>query len=414
VLRGGLLVALAFVSVGANAEPALTVEAARALASQRPRYLRSLPYTPVPQGLPDLRASTCGACHAEIYAEWKISTHARAWRDDLQFLAELEKSEKQGVGWLCMNCHTPLENQLPRLVAALEGGRLDRPQYVANPRFDPVLQEEAITCATCHVKDGVVRGPYGNAVASPHKVVKGPELLTAEVCTQCHQAQARFDELNLICVFDTGEEFARSPQAKEGKVCQSCHMPEVSRPLLAGGPVVRKTRRHWFGGSLIPKKPEFAGELAALAPHYPPGLAVTPAPLPAKLAPGTAHEWRVELENREAGHYLPTGDPERYLLVVLEARDETGKVLARREEKIGIEYQWHPVVKKLSDNRLAPREKRTLTLALTVPAKGIVRLTAEASRWRISPKNLAYHQLEGRYVPSTTTFRAEHTLPVAR
>ncbi len=274
----------------------LTWEDAQAHAKTRPRYLRPVPYTPVPTDLPDLTAATCGKCHVEIYEEWKVSTHARAWKDDLQFLAELEKSEKQGVGWLCMNCHTPLENQLPRLVAELPGDRWDRPTFVPNPNFDPVLQEEAITCATCHVEDGVILGPYGNTVA-PHAVKKSEKLLGPEVCTQCHQAQAQRLELSLICVFNTGAEWEASPQKKQGKICQSCHMPEVTRGLVGGGPA-RKTRRHWFGGSLIPKQPAFAPGLAPLSAHYPPGLSVRPNKAPKRLKPGQTAEWVVEIVGR--------------------------------------------------------------------------------------------------------------------
>lgn len=405
-------VAALLVGAGDGAPPAktLTWEDARAHAQTRPRYLRPVPYTPVPTDLPDLTAATCGKCHVEIYEEWKVSTHARAWKDDLQFLAELEKSEKQGVGWLCMNCHTPLENQLPRLVAALPDDRWDRPTFVPNPSFDPTLQDEAITCATCHVEDGVILGPYGNTVA-PHAVKKSDKLLSPEICTQCHQAQAQKLELSLICVFNTGAEWQASPQKKQGKICQSCHMPEVTRGLVGGSPP-RRTRRHWFGGSLIPKQPAFAAELEPLLAHYPPGLAVRPAKAPKRLKPGQTTEWVVEIQNQEAGHYLPTGDPERFLLIVLSAKDGSGALLAQRTERIGIEYQWYPEIKKLSENRLAPKERRRYSLQFVAPAGGEVHLDVEASRWRISQQNLEYHHLEGRYVPGQTFYRDQQKVAV--
>lgn len=399
----GLLAVL--VVVGACKKPAApvappkTVADARAFAAKQPRYLRGLPHTDPPAGLADLSAETCGACHRAIYDEWKISTHARAWLDDAQFLAELDKSAKQGVDWMCMNCHTPVENQLPRLVAGLQDGRLDRPIYVDNPAFDAKLQKEAITCATCHVRDGVVLGPYGDTKA-PHPVKKQDGLLTVEVCTQCHQAQARFDTLGLVCVFGTGAEHAASPQAAEGKTCQSCHMPLVERPLTNLGQdfPVRKTRRHWFGGSLIPKKPEFAAELEALRAHYPPGLAVRPVPPPEDIRAGQRVELQVEIENAEAGHYLPTGDPERFLQVEFRVIDEAGAIVAQRKERIGIVYEWYPKVKKLSDNRLAPLEKRNLTFGFEAPGQGRLRIVFEASRWRINEENLEYHGLVGKYV----------------
>ena len=58
--------------------------------------------------------------------------------------------------------------------------------------------------------------------------------------------------------FSTGEEHAASPYKDQS--CQDCHMPHIDRPLVAGGPV-RKTRYHYFGGSLIPKQYQFADDM---------------------------------------------------------------------------------------------------------------------------------------------------------
>ncbi len=384
------------------------VERAAAFYASQPIYMRPRPPTEVPEGLPDLRASTCGACHQEIYAEWRVSTHARAWMDDAQFQEELKKSRTgHDVGWMCVNCHTPVWNQLPKLVA---GGAVERPIYVDNPEYDPVLQLEAITCATCHVRDGVVLGPWGDTEA-PHAVAHGEELLTSEVCTRCHQAEAEFRHLSLACVFDTGGELSRGPH--RNKTCQSCHMPEIVRPASALGTPPRKTRRHWFGGSLIPKKPEFADELEPLKEHYPDGLAARWVALPTSLPAGERRTLTFEVRNAEAGHLLPTGDPERFILVKAEAVGPGGEVLASREERIGAFYKWYPQVKKLSDTRLAPKERRAWHLTFTTPASGQVRLRLRASKHRISDENMRYHRLEGRYVASRVFIDRETPIPVA-
>lgn len=392
-----------------------TLDDARRFYASQPRYLQPIPTTTVPEGLIDLTAESCGKCHREIYEEWRISTHARALEDDPQFMAELGKSTKPNhdVSWMCLNCHTPVENQLMRLVTSLEGGRWDRPVYVNNPGFDEKLAKEAITCATCHVKDGVVLGPWGDSIA-PHPIRAEPSLLTVEVCTQCHQAKAEFPEINLACTFDTGSEHAASPYAADGQTCQSCHMPEVERRLTDDElQPVRKTRRHWFGGSLIPKKPEFEAEIAKIRKEYPDGLALKWVNLPARFAGSRATVVKVELTNANAGHLLPTGDPERFILVKLEARDAaTGAVLATKEERIGAVYEWWPKVKKLSDNRLKPKEARTLELAIPAPARGGVKLSLVASKWRISEENLRFHGLEGRYVPGRVFFEEQKTIPV--
>ena len=389
--------------------PTPTVADARAFAATQPRYLQPVPHSDVPEGLPDVRAATCGACHQEIYAEWKISTHARAWLDDPQFLEELAKSKKQGVDWMCMNCHTPYADQLPTLVAGYRDGDKSKPILVENPDFDAAMQADAIGCASCHVRDGAIAGPWGDSNA-PHAVTKADDLLTPAVCTQCHQATAYFEELNLACTFDTGSEFEQGPYDDEGKTCQSCHMPEVVRPAAVGAPP-KTTRRHWFGGSLIPKKPEFEAELAPLRAIYGEGLAVGWTDLPTALPAGAPSTLTVTYTNANAGHLLPTGDPERFLLVTATALDAAGTELARAEARVGAVYTWWPKVKKESDNRMTPRESRTLELTVP-PATGPVTLRLEASKWRLNAENLAYHDLEGRSVAGRVFHTSETTLPV--
>jgi hypothetical protein len=389
-----------------------TLADARAFAESQPSYLRPVPQQAVPAGLPDLRAATCGACHQAIYQEWRISTHARAWLDDPQFQAELAKSSTDDfdVGWMCRNCHTPLENQLPQLVAGLRDGHEESPIYVDNPGFDAALQLDAITCAACHVRDGVVLGPWGDTDA-PHPVARSAELLGPELCTRCHQAAAEFPRIDLACTFTTGAEFAAGPYPAEGYTCQTCHMPTVERPTTALGTPVRQTRRHWFGGSRIPKRVDFAGDWEGLGEHYPDGLAVRWSP-PASLAPGPARVV-VTYANANAGHLLPSGDPERFLTVTLTASQDGGE-LARASARIGAIYQWFPDVKKLSDNRLGPREERTLALEFEARPEGPVTLSLRAEKWRISQENLDYHDLAGVVPPMRVTFDETVQVPIAR
>jgi hypothetical protein len=363
----------------------------------------------VPEGLPDLRASTCGACHRAEYEEWQLSTHARAWADDAQFQAELHKGRvaELDVSWLCVNCHTPLRPQLERLAGGLVDEHPGRPRYAENPFYDKDLQLEAITCATCHVRDGFVLGPRGDP-AAPHPTRRDPEFLGAAVCTSCHEAQAFIDPTGYACFFSTGTEWAEGPWAAEGKACPDCHMPAVQRPLVDGGPP-RDARRHWFGGSLIPKRPGDEAALAALREIYPDGLAVRWLELPGSLRRGEPALLSLEMANAHAGHKLPTGDPERFLLVRVELRDRTGTLLAEVQERIGMTMQWEPRPKVLEDRRLAPRETRTLTLAVPPPGpavRGPLSLRVEASKWRISQENLDYHGLRGKTVPGRVFFES--------
>lgn len=396
-----------------GAAPPTLVEA-RAFARAQPRHLRPVPVSPVPAGLADVRAESCGACHVEIYAEWRVSTHARAWLDDAQFQEELRKTTAvpgRDASWICVNCHTPYEAQLPRLVARLEDGDKGRPVYVDNPNFDPALQREAITCATCHVVDGVVIGPFGDG-AAPHPVRKSEALLGIETCTQCHQAEDWLEDVGVGCAFDTGGEFQRGPHAAEGKTCQSCHMPEVVRPIAVGSTVLRRSRRHWFGGSLIPKHPDFAAEVDAVRKHYPEGAMLRLLDPPEALAAGQRARLRFDVTNAEAGHRLPTGDPERWLLVRLEVFDSGGLRLAVREERFGARYRFEPRMELLEDTRLEPRETRAFDLEFVAPAAGSVEVVLEGTKGRIGPEAMRFHDLEGRTVPSRSFAREVWAIPV--
>jgi hypothetical protein len=411
---GAALASLALAGCALPSKDARAVAAARKFQATLPGYLRPIAHSPIPKGLASLRAAECGVCHTEIYAEWKESSHARAWRDDPQFLEELKKTTAtpgRDASWICMNCHTPFESQMPQLVTALAGGDRGQPTYVTNPDFDPRLQDEGITCATCHVRDGVVLGPTG-APRAPHAVRQSDDLRSADLCLQCHQAEAHLPDVDLICTFDTGTTFAAGPYAAEGKVCQDCHMPEVTRPLTNLGTPPRPTRRHWFGGSLIPKKPEFEPAMAAIRAHYPNGAAVAWVDPPASFAAGRPATLTFSVTNAEAGHTLPTGDVERHLLVTARVRGADGAVLAERTERFGTRYEWRPTARRLDDTRLRPKETRTFTLAFAAPTRGEVSLELEGVHVRMTAENVAYHGLQGRTVPSRVFLESRETRPV--
>lgn len=397
------------------------VEKAWSFYSSRPYFQRPKAPTEVPQGLPNMRAETCGQCHQAIYEEWKISTHRRAWTDDAQFMAELEKSrgvanpdEQNDVGWMCVNCHTPAFAQLPKVVIGLKGGDISKPKYARNPTFDPALQHDAITCATCHVRDGVVYGPFGDTDA-PHPTAKDPDLRSERVCTQCHNAQAEFPKQNLGCYFSTGEEWRASTYGESGQYCQQCHMPEVRRKLAAAfDRPERKTRRHWFGGSLIPKKPAYADQLEPLRPVYGTGVEVELIAPPADSQPAGAHDpeygadstkcdktkpctrlW-VRLSNKNAGHEFPTGDPERHADIDITARSADGEVIATAKDRIASHYQWWPTIEKLSSNRIGPGEHHDIVLE--VPAEAPFSVEIDAHKYRMYQDAFEHHDLEGEYV----------------
>ncbi len=382
--------------------------AARDFYATRPVFERPFPFQQVPRGLAGLSARECGRCHEAIYREWRQSVHAQAW-SDLQFQAEFHK--EPGVQWMCVNCHTPLVNQLDSLVVALRGGDVDRPVRRANPGFDPALKQEAITCAACHVRDGAVEGPFGDTQA-PHAVRFSPRFRSSDLCLRCHQAVQAYPGKTFICAFRTGDEWRLGPQARRGQICQDCHMPAVQRPLVPGGPV-RRTGLHGWIGSHLRKGGETAPALwDSMAARLEPGVALTADPVP-RAAAGAATAWHVRAVNANAGHRLPTGDPERGVWIQLAAIGAAGDTLARAEHRIEQTYQWAPVVKKLADSRLAPGESATVTLRYRAP-RGPYRLVARAINSRISDLSADYHRLPGAYPRRVEVARVERRVPAAR
>ncbi|HND28892.1 MAG TPA: hypothetical protein PLA94_02800 [Myxococcota bacterium] len=324
----------------------------------------------VPEGLPSLSAASCGGCHTEIYAEWKVSTHAMAWVDP-QLQAEMTKSENR---WLCQNCHTPLQVQHAQLPVGLIDNDVEKPRWATNPHYDAALQQEGITCAACHVRDGVIQGPTG-VKTSAHPTAKDESFLSADLCLRCHQAVAEYPGKTFTCTFRTGEEWAAGPY--KNTPCQGCHMPAVERPSATGA-ASSTGHRHWFPGSGIPK---FAG-IEPPEGVFPPGVSASAAWTDGKI--------RLQLSNSQAGHRVPTGDPERFLLATVIFVDEKGVELGRQEERLGQTWEWWPTPKKLGDNRLAPGESRELVWE---PPPGTTTARLSVGRYRMTEEAAKYHNL---------------------
>ncbi|MEC7986184.1 MAG: multiheme c-type cytochrome [Myxococcota bacterium] len=358
----------------------------------RPSYMRTKEPVSVPDGLSDISAKSCGACHETVYAQWRKSTHAHAWLEDPQFQAELKKEREGGgdVQWMCLNCHTPLSEQQPKRVVGIKD-KFDQPIYEENPNYIPGLELEAVGCAACHLQGNEIIGTK-TIEDGPHKVRKEPTFGTPQFCNQCHQANAVFPEINLGCFFNTGKEHAQGPFAEQP--CQSCHMPEVDG-----------VRAHYFGGSLIPKQPQYAADIEEMSTHYRHGLTVQLA----SISWGKEASASIVYQNRYAGHMLPSGDPERFIEISMEILSEAGVTIAKEEVWIGSKYQWWPKIQLEMDNRLHPQEERTMSVSW-LPKDEVYTLVVRAVKGRISEENLQYHNLEGLVVPSVEFFVLRETL----
>jgi nitrate reductase cytochrome c-type subunit len=341
-----------------------------------------IPHQQTPQGLVSLRAKDCGTCHVEHYKEWQTSTHAQAWKD-LQFQAELKKESSP---FMCINCHIPLQNQQEYIIKGLINGDIYRPVKEKNPHFDKEMQDEGINCASCHVRNNTIIGPTGSALA-PHPVKKDPIHLSEKLCISCHNANAVITP-TLACTFQTGDEWKAGPYYGK-KNCISCHMPETHRPVMEGFPA-RKSRFHNFPASGIPKFDTLKSAMLKSLEFYPSKIA-------GSYKISDSLKFSIKLRNEHAGHRVPTGDPERFILVDILLKDITGKVIAKSQGRIGEAWEWHPAAKKLSDNNLNPGESRDYSLKHKLMSKGKYSIDVKITKHRISDEAANYNKLGKNY-----------------
>ncbi len=317
----------------------------------RSDYAHAIPFQRVPEGLTSLKAESCGQCHREIYEEWKTSIHAQAYEDPF-FQAYWKKDKKI---WVCLNCHTPLENQQPMLIKEIPRGRVEKAIQEPNPQYDSQYQKESVTCAACHVREGVILGPYEDS-AAPHPTKFDPTFRTAQVCQRCHNVVSGPTQFYNVGPCGTYAEYEGKFFMKErGFICQSCHMPEIDRPVAVNGPIRRGRRHLWRGGH----DPDMVKRAVAVQVK-----SDSPAP-----KPGDRVSFTLAIINAGAGHKIPTGDPDRHFTIEFYVVNREGHVLAREISTMGRWILWQPAIVELYDNRLLPLASREYRFDYRIPTQ---------------------------------------------
>ena len=312
-------------------------------------YAKAIPHQSIPVGLTSLKAEACGRCHQDIYQEWKESIHAHAFVDPF-FQAYWRKDDNI---WVCLNCHTPLENQQPTLISSIPGDRVEKAVQEPNPGYDEAYQQEGVTCAACHVRNGIIFGPYDDSVA-PHPTEYDPAFRTTAVCYRCHNVESGPFQFYNVGPCGTYAEFEGQYFMKEkGFTCQTCHMPSVTRPVAEGGPI-RQGRRHLWRGGHDPEMIKRAVAIQVKSDNPDPG-------------PGQQVNFTLTLINAGAGHKIPTGDPDRHFTVEFRVKDPSGQVLTDHEETMGRWILWQPVILEVYDNRLLPLASRDYQFSYDIP-----------------------------------------------
>ncbi len=344
VLLGGVLVGVLVYLYYTEIKPVV-------IFGLRSDYAHAIPFQKTPEGLTSLKAESCGECHREIYEEWKMSIHAHAYEDP--FFQAYWKKDKNV--WVCLNCHTPLENQQPTLIKEIPRGRVERAVQEPNPQYDPEYQKESVTCAACHVRDGVIYGPYEDS-AAPHPTKFDPNFRTAQVCYRCHNVVSGPAQFYNVGPCGTYAEYeGKFFMQERGFICQSCHMPEIDRPVATNSPI-RRGRKHLWRGGHDPDMVKRAVGIQVRADNASPKA-------------GDRVGFTLTLVNAGAGHKIPTGDPDRYFTVEFSVEDRQGRVLDQQTSTMGRWIMWQPAIVELYDNRLLPLASREYQFAYQLPAQ---------------------------------------------
>lgn len=295
-----------------------------------------------PDGLANLSAQACNACHTQIHDDWKGAAHANAWGS-----ATFQRAvQRAGNSTACVTCHLPLTNQHARLAAGYKDGAIDRPDLQPNPVWDATLMSEGVTCAACHVRDGVVLSARA-APGAPHRVVVSAELASPELCATCHQltwpgADKAF--------YDTYGEWKASAYAAAGVRCQDCHMPPTSGVAMA-------SRYATLASHAFPADPARAVS----------ALITLDAP---ELQRGQPYRVRMRLQNTGAGHHFPTGSPFVGYTVETSLLGADGKPLdAPWKIELSRTVTADPPYTTTADTRLAAGEERQAEHRFTVDQK---------------------------------------------
>ncbi len=288
-----------------------------------------------------LNPSACGNCHPQQFQDWQSSLHAHAMGPGL--LGQLmdmnpdDRTEHQ----VCLRCHAPLAEQADEVVAWLSDGETGAINTPEDTIPSSTLYNQGLICAGCHLRNYQVYGPNrnnalpssmppGETVAQPHDGWQSEDAFkSSEFCAACHQYEADGYALNGKLIENTFEEWRISPQAKEGKSCQSCHMPD---------------RRHLWRG-IHDRATVLSGVEIKL--H--------------KFMANNEHVSGVlTLTNTEVGHQFPTYVTPRVVMSAYQ-QDTHEQLIPGTQREIVVARQVSLDLKQeLSDTRLAPGQTASL------------------------------------------------------
>lgn len=270
----------------------------------------------------------------------------------------------------CATCHTPVASKQPNQKNCGWSGCHTELTIERSPRYiDPAtlavtsseIGLDGVSCDFCHKVGDVILDPatnlplpdmpgilsmrlfrpeegqqvfFGTVVDVTRRVSYSPLETQSEYCAPCHYGV--FGGIvgvgkvtGGVVIYNSYGEWLESPYSdpKTGKTCQDCHMPVSPSKYFvfpeAGG-LSRdyvQLHNHTMPGATDQKLLQNSVTMKASAQRS-----------------GDQLQVEVSITNDQTGHHIPTDAPIRSMILVVEARDAGGKLLALRQGPVNPQY----------------------------------------------------------------------------
>ena len=193
-----------------------------------------------------------------LYDDWETSMMSLSaidpfWRAKVSHEILTDTAHANDLQHLCTSCHAPMGHYTARFH--------NQQYYTLSDLVNDSLGKSGVACMACHIigseglgelfsgeipydTSNVEYGPYDSVMTGPMQLyvgmtpMKGEHMSESKVCSPCHTLITNTVDLNGIPTGTTFTEQAtyhewlNSSYPSQQKICQSCHMPQITDPIV--------------------------------------------------------------------------------------------------------------------------------------------------------------------------------------
>jgi hypothetical protein len=343
----------------------------------------------------------CGTCHRDIWEMWRASAHSRSLESQTFRDACQETADRYGdeVANVCLGCHAPMlgvtGDTKMRLKVTWEGVNCDVCHGLVSVDLSGRTPTQVLEIGS------VKHGPIKDAHSTGHDVAYSELHTQSLVCAGCHE----YVNPEGVSILATFSEWKASSYAKKGETCQNCHMGRTAANIV--DPRVARVSHATVNIHEVP------GGHSLTQLNLAVGIDVDQDRQADRLI------LDLTLENKGAGHAVPTGMPGRRMILELKVQSSSGQRFEEQRvygrfmnDKDGNTITkdggyFGPGITEESDSRLQPDESRKERFEFPVSSDDTVFYTIKL-HYEHSPLG----QDEGR--TRLTFYTTNRTLPAVK